>query len=430
VSRPFERDEFDVAVVGAGLAGLRCAEVLAAAGRRVALLEGEDEPGGRVRTEQVDGHLLDRGFQVLFEAYPEAQAALDLPLLEPRRFEPGADVALDGRLATVADPRRVPRHALATLRSGLARPADLPALVAWRRSARHPAAAEGPETTGEERLAALGLSEPLRERFLRPLFAGIFLERRLDVSSHLLDQALLMMATGPVSVPAGGMGAIPAQLASRLPPGTLRTGARVEDIGPGRVVLSDGRRLRAATVVVATDPPTASRLTGLRLPAEPRATTCLWFDAPLAPAGPRLVLDGTGEGPVNNLAVMSAVAPTYAPAGRHTIAASCLGLPSDGDDDALDRAARRQLSGWFGPGARVASWRLLRVHRIRWAQHAQPPGTTRRGPQAVRPGLFVAGDGVEDASIEGALRSGRRVAEQILALGAPAASAARRRSRD
>ena len=67
----------DVIVVGAGLAGLCCARELDAAGLDVLVLERGDAPGGRVRTDEVDGFLLDRGFQVFLTAYPEARRVLD-----------------------------------------------------------------------------------------------------------------------------------------------------------------------------------------------------------------------------------------------------------------------------------------------------------------------------------------------------------------
>jgi len=54
----------DVAIVGAGLAGLCCAMRLERAGLSVKLLEAEDAPGGRIRTDHLDGFRLDRGFQV------------------------------------------------------------------------------------------------------------------------------------------------------------------------------------------------------------------------------------------------------------------------------------------------------------------------------------------------------------------------------
>ena len=57
-------------VVGAGLAGLRAAQLLAEAGRDVVVLEAADAIGGRVRTDRIDGFTLDRGFQLYNPAYP------------------------------------------------------------------------------------------------------------------------------------------------------------------------------------------------------------------------------------------------------------------------------------------------------------------------------------------------------------------------
>src|SRR3712207_7875069 len=99
----------DVVVVGAGLAGLRAAQLLCRRGLDVLVLEAGDRPGGRVATDVVDGFRCDRGFQVLNTSYPALRAAVDLDALQLRPFTPGAAVrGGDGRLHRYADPRRRP----------------------------------------------------------------------------------------------------------------------------------------------------------------------------------------------------------------------------------------------------------------------------------------------------------------------------------
>jgi phytoene dehydrogenase-like protein len=82
----------DVVVVGAGLAGLRAAQVLCRRGLEVVVLEAADRPGGRVATDVVDGFRCDRGFQVLNTSYPALRAAADLDRLDLRAFEPAAAI--------------------------------------------------------------------------------------------------------------------------------------------------------------------------------------------------------------------------------------------------------------------------------------------------------------------------------------------------
>jgi len=403
----------DVIVIGAGLAGLRCAGLLHERGLEVEIVEASDGIGGRVRTDLVDGFRLDRGFQVLFDGYPEARRSLDLEALDLRAFLPGADIWWDGRMRTVGHPLRDPRSIPDAIRAGIGNPADVKAAAQWLLGARPLATATAPEMTADERLRALGFSEDVRERLLRPLYAGVFLDRDLGVSSRLLDQVFLQMAGGRTVVPARGMGAISEQLAARLPAGSIQLGERVEKAGTRNVSLASGSTLRARlAVVIAAGTHETCALAKLDTPA-PRSSSCLWFDAPEAPAGRRIVLDGDGTGPVNNVAVMSEVAPAYAPPGRALIAASCVGLPFAGDDEALAAAARAQLARWFG--GRVDGWRLLRTDRIEWAQHAQPPGTVGAGARWIKDGLVLSGDGTENASIDGALRAGRRAADLVLA---------------
>ncbi len=87
-----------IVIVGAGLAGLTCAKELVTAGEQVLVLEATEQVGGRVRTDMhEDGYRLDRGFQVLFTAYPTIQRHIDLDELNVQRFEPGAILVKDSK---------------------------------------------------------------------------------------------------------------------------------------------------------------------------------------------------------------------------------------------------------------------------------------------------------------------------------------------
>jgi phytoene dehydrogenase-like protein len=400
-----------VVVVGAGLAGLACATTLHAAGIPVRVLEASDGVGGRVRTDDVDGFLLDRGFQVLLTAYPELHRQFDVAALDLRAFEPGALVWRDGRGTVVSDPLREPRRAWSTATAPIGSLGDKLRIAKLRHDLRrvHPAALlRGPDVPTQQALRERGFSPAIIERFFTPLVGGIQLDPSLGASRRMFDVIFRMLADGDAAVPSRGMGAIPAQLAARLPAGTVELSVRVSAVGDRWVESSRGRE-PARAVVVACEGPAASHLLGLPL-VDSKSVGCVWFATQEPPTRERLiVLDGTGRGPVLNVAVMSNVAPTYAPAGRHLVAAA---MPGHLEDD-LDQLARRQLRSWWGPV--VDTWDTLRVDRIVHGQPAQAPPFRTSDPVHLDGDRFVCGDHRDTASIQGALYSGRRCANAVLA---------------
>lgn len=406
-----------VVIVGAGVAGLCCAIHLQERGVPVTVLEADDEVGGRVRTDEVNGFLLDRGFQVLLTAYPEARAMLDLDALWLGSFAPGAMISVGRHFSRVADPFRQPRDIVPTLLSGVASPADAARIVRLRRRLRRGPPLElleGRSRTTIEALRAEGFSERIIERFFRPFLGGVLLDRELGSSSRALEFAFRMFSEGDAALPAEGMGAIPRQLASRLAPGTLRTHTRVAQLDDSGVMLETGERLDASAVVVATAARAAAKLLPNLTVPESNPACCLYFDAPHAPPVENfLVLDGNGDGPINELCVPSEVSPSYAPPGRALVSASVLAPAIDADDDALEQAARRQLTSWFG--SEVFTWKLLRIDRIPDALPSQPPGpfepTSHRAHLSER--LFICGDHRNLASLQGAMASGRRAALEV-----------------
>jgi phytoene dehydrogenase-like protein len=411
----------DVVVVGAGLAGLTCAVRLHEAGRSVRVLEGADGVGGRVRTDLVDGFRLDRGFQVLLTGYPAARRWFDLQALDLRAFSPGVTVRRAGRFRRVADPLQAPLDGLRTLTSTLGTPADALRLLAWRRHVGRvpgPELASAPQRPTRDLLRARGFSPTIVASFFRPFLAGTSFDRGMTTSSRVTELTFRSFFAGAVAVPALGMQQLPGQLAARLPAGTVRTGARVETVGDGELRVASGETVRAAHVVVATEGPAAAVLLGSRLrhgPAPGRGAVTRYYRADVPPvAGPHLVLDADDEGPVTTLAVLSEVAPSYAPHGAALVAVTTAGLPGGTDAD-HDRQVRAQLRGWYG--GQVDAWVSLASYRIPYAQPRQDVVDVPRLARDVRVGerTWVCGDHRDTASIQGALVSGRRCADAVLA---------------
>ncbi len=411
----------DVTVIGGGLAGIACAQALQARGRTCVVLEASDVAGGRVRTDRVDGHLVDRGFQVLLDAYPELPHVVDRASLGLRPFIAGAHHRSRQGWARVTNPLRHPARAIIDVVAGGMPWSDARALapLAWRAWWGGALPSFG-ASSAHALLMQAGVSEATIESFLRPFFAGVFLDPSLHADVAAFGFRFSMFARGRATLPAQGMGALPVAMAARLAPGTVRLGARVRTIDRAAsgwtAEIADGP-ITSRAIVVATDGPSTRALVP-SLPERPWCSTMQFTfdlaraDAPRAMLEPILFLDGISRGPVNHAAAVSAVQPSYAPVGRVQWSANVVD-PSwlAHADGTIEAAVREQLCGWFGSTA-PQSWRLLRSQRIQHAlprQHAgdRPP----EGAASPERGLILAGDQVGDASINGAIASGRHAAE-------------------
>lgn len=406
-----EQTQCDVVIVGAGLAGLCAAWEIQRKGFSVVVVEASDAVGGRVRTDIVDGFQLDRGFQVMLTAYPELQNQVDLRALDLRPFDPGALVWINGKGHVVSDPFRKPKTLLATTFAPIGTVFDKARIVALRTRVlrkKSPALLAGQDVSTDVALRAFGFSATIINRFFRPLFGGIQLDPHLATSRRMFDVIFKSLSEGESVLPSRGMQALPLQLASRLSEGTIRLNTRVSEILGSSVVLDSGEIISARAVVVATDGPTASSLLGLPR-VDSRKVGCVYFSADTPPTDEKLVvLDGTGNGPVLNVAVLSNIAPSYAPANKHLIVAALPGVT----DGSLEAKSRDQLRSWWGP--QVDTWKHLRTYVIDHGGPVQQPPFSPKQRVNLGNGQFVCGDHRDTGSIQGAMYSGRRCGEAVV----------------
>ena len=407
-------------IVGAGLAGLTCAKVLRERGAEIAVFEASDGVGGRVRTEEQDGFLLDRGFQVYFTSYPVARRHLDYGALDFRDFDPGAIVRRGAEESVLSDPLRDPKALVPSLLSDAATLGDKLRtldLAARTSTTGISAGAEDGEadTSMLEYLEAAGLSERYIDSFFRPFYGGITLNRELTTSARVLRFTLKMLASGRTVVPALGMGEIPRQLAARLPEVAIHLNSPVENLlrDGERVVgvRSGGEEHEADAVVVATDAPTAGALTGEAVPEGAVGEVCIYYETDGLGSAKKILLNAEDGAFVNNAVEVSNISEKYAPPDRHLLYAVAL-TGMDLPDMELYRRGIEDLSCWYPD----ADFRPLSLRRIPYGQFAQPPGVHSTLPEnrTSTPGLVLAGEYTEDSSINGSMLSGEKAAGAVL----------------
>jgi phytoene dehydrogenase-like protein len=378
------------------------------------VLEASDGVGGRVRTDSVDGFLLDRGFQVFNTAYPAAARLLDYQRLNLQPFHKGVEVHHDGGSARLVDPRRGLRDFAEVTTNRLMPWWDKVALAFFSLYCGYapvPRLLAGPDRPAAEVLRRAGIGEAAVESLLRPFLSGVLLDPPLSTSGHFLKLVWRSFVRGQVAVPAAGMGAVPRQLADGLPKGTVRLGARVTTLTRRGVGVEGGTEIAADDVVVATDGAVAADLVPTLTPPQWRSVTTFYHSAPPGPEAEQLVHLDPASGLIANSVVMTAVAPSYGSGGRALISSSVVGLEQERPQ--LERSVRLRLSELYGtsPG----ELHQIAVYRVERAQPALPAPATLRQPVRLAPGRYVCGDWRDTPSIQGALASGWRAARAVLA---------------
>jgi len=443
-------------IIGGGVSGLTASITASSSNKnddKIVILEASETLGGRVQSDKTsDGYTLDRGFAVFIEEYPFSKAVLDYEALKLGKFLPGALVKVKGSdtLARVADPLRQPESLLDAVLAPVGSLIDKIALLPLIFTVRTKTVSElfqEPETNTLDALVnKWRFSDVILDRFFRPFLEGIYLAPLEEQSSRMFSFIFKMFSEGAATLPAGGMGAITQQLVDKATAAgaDIRVDHAVSKISQNDQgflleTLDGGTRLQAKSVVIATDGDVAqkiiSQLEGFEsfeaLPKQKqREVGCVYysFKSEVPVKDPILILNGIGkergneENPVNNVCFPSCVAEGYAPAGCGLCSVTLLKGAMDvykGREEELDHAVRNQLGTWFPDQKEdiLNTWKLERIYSIPKAQPSQFNGPlpanvnggrncgTYRGKDLPK-GLFVSGDHMATATLNGALESG------------------------
>ena len=339
-----------VAVVGAGLAGLTAALYLERNGAAVTVYESSDRVGGRVVTDEIDGFLCDRGFQVINPSYPEIKRLNALSGIDFYPISP--NIRINGQRVGLS-------HPFSTLKNIFT----------------------------------------LNEKVINPFLKGVFLTDPKEINSRIAGEIKRSFIFGRPGVPKYGVSQFSEKLADQV--SNIQLNATVQSIKKGKVTGDFGSEIFDA-VIVATDPITSSNLTGVK-EYESVLSSITWYHSTSDELidSKYLAIDTTGS--LVNSVVISEVSPAYAPEGSKLIASTALIKLSESE-------VRRELSKIWGTETRT--WELIARYDIKQSLPFRRSSITL--PAKVDERLYLAGDHRDIPSQNGAMRSGRRAALSVI----------------
>lgn len=401
-------EETDVIVVGAGLAGLRCAQVLSEHGFHVVLIERNNHVGGRLHSFTVDGFVIDQGFQLINPSYPELSLAGVLEGFDLRTFDAAIRFTSYEGAFTLADPRKFPFGSLSGIIKGPLGLRDCFALgvvLARARTMSVRTILAQSDCTTREGLIRAGISEFTVDTLLQPFLRGTFLDDALDTSWRYAQLVLKSFTLANPGTHPEGIEALAKSFIPKCGESIIKLETQVNAISPREVSTNRGN-YKADFVVVASDATAASDLLGLG-PVAWRPQTTWWWSLPKLENSGALRID-LDDQLLSSALDLSSRAPERSPMNRSLVA-----TPMNGKNPSqeLEDRARQSVARLFGvAGSEVE---LVTTTVVTQALPATPAPLTLRSGTQVR-GVFCAGDYLETPSIQGALASGAKAARAVL----------------
>ena len=405
-----------IVIIGAGIAGLTCAKYLKDKGIEAIILEASFGVGGRVRTDIVEGFKLDRGFQVLLTSYPEARKLLNYNALRLKTMPSGARIRQGNTFSVMPNPLKnfttAPQALFAPVGSFWDKLKVLQLNLSLK-NAPEPTAIDAPDkqsTLGF--LKEFGYSDTIIERFFRPFFRGVFLEKDLKTDATFFKFLFSQFAKGDVVVPENGMQAIAEQIAAHLAPHQIRLNTAVEKIVGQTIYLENGETIEAEKIILATNASATARIMGKKPTVSFNTTDCLYFasDLPLSIfSKPYLIINANSDELIDHLVVMSDIAPSYAPEGKTLISVSLVGKNKYSEQDLVEKV-ENELLNWFG---KKHQWQHLRTYRIPEALPQYFEAPPQYQSLKINEFMYRCGDYMAYPSLNAAMKTGREVAEML-----------------
>lgn len=403
----------NIYIIGAGISGLIAAKVLEENGYNAIILETTNSCGGRMKSEIIDGYTLDKGFQVLLDAYPAVNKHLDLNALNLEKFTPGAAIFKNGKPRLIGDPIRERSLLLPTLFSSAGQFLDKLKVLQLTKALKNKTIQDifkEEETSTLEYLTQYGFSKKFIHSFFKPFFTGIFLEPELSTSSRMFEFIFKMFGEGFATLPMSGIGCIAEQLQNKLQSTEIRFNTKVKAIRNGEIELENGATIESNYTIVATEANHLIRqLRGQH--TEWKSCEVLYFETKNRVINKPLIgLVPDSEALINNIFYHTSLETNPKP--HNELLSVTIVKPHQLSNHDLIKQVEKELKQYCG----ITTHKFIKRYSIPQAlpnlrniQYEISPFETQ-----LMEGIFLAGDTVVNGSLNAAILSGESAAMGVL----------------
>ena len=407
-----QREEYKIHIVGAGISGLIAAKTLEAKGYKPTIIEAANRVGGRVKTDVVDGHQLDQGFQVLLDAYPMAKKHLDYEALNLQKFVPGSVIFKNGKSVSIGDPLRDLSLLFSTMTAKIGSLRDKLKILNLNSQLKKKsleAIFSSEETTTLDYLKNKGFSDIIIANFFRPFFTGIFLEPDLQTSSRMFEFVYKMFGDGLATLPQNGIQAIPDQLKNQLKHTKFIFNTNVSKVNDDHIELEGGKKLNTHFTIIATE--AASLISNLNTQTNWKSCDNLYFTCKKRHIDKAIIgLVADKDALINNICFNNNLNPRNK--GNSELLSVTVVKDHDLTEDMLIAIVKSELSTF----CKIKDAEFLKRYKIPKAlpDLVQLQNDCSATETQLKPTIFLAGDQMLNASLNAAMVSGERAAQGLI----------------
>lgn len=397
------KQNYDIIIVGAGMAGLACAQKCSESNQDFLLIEKSDRIGGRVGSLKNNGFVFDIGFQVYNTAYEVTNKLLRNKLDDFLPFLPGAKIISGKNSTIISDPMRNFSKVFHTIFSSAGSFKDKIKILTLKYQLSNYSIDfdENTDMSTVDFLKQYGFSDKIINNFFYPFFSGIFLEDKLDTSSKFFKYVFSNFNKGLAVIPKDGMQEIPDKIFSNARPEFLPNTKVIKILPKNNLQLNNGDIISFKKLVLTNESCGLVNQYDIKY----NSVTTVYVSTELSFRDSRYIHLFPQDELINNVAFVSSVSPGYAPLNKTLISISII---AKGQQAELEQTIKQKMSAYFGGVS--SDYTIEKILKTKKATINQLPGFFQPKTSALD-SIILAGDHVTNGSIEGAVISGIKAYE-------------------